>query len=230
MMTLSPAGVYALAHHEGVVLGPYLDSVGVWTFGIGHTGVDGVNPATMPKGHPPDRDAALREVFDLFRRDIARYEAEVSASVHVPLAQHEFDALVSFHYNTGGIARATLTRKLNAGDRDGSAAAFMGWSKPAQIIPRRRAEQALFRDGTYPPGAVPVYSVTASNRPGRVIRSLSRADVAALVAKDAAMTDLVRAGQAFDAAPPVHPDPRPAPAPAASGGLLAAILSLFRRK
>ena len=35
----------------------------------------------------------------------------------VPLAPHEFDALVSFHYNTGAIARAALTGAFNAGDR-----------------------------------------------------------------------------------------------------------------
>ena len=53
----------------------------------------------------------------LFRADLARYEAGVLRAVTVPLAPHEFDALVSFHYNTGAIARAALTRALNAGDR-----------------------------------------------------------------------------------------------------------------
>ena len=36
-MKTSDAGIFALALHEGIVPGPYRDSVGVWTYGIGHT-------------------------------------------------------------------------------------------------------------------------------------------------------------------------------------------------
>jgi len=81
----------------------------------------------------------------------------------VPLSQTQFDALVSFHYNTGGIAKANLTRLLNAGDYAGAADAFMGWSKPAEIIPRREKEQKLFRSGVYSNcGMATVYPATAS--------------------------------------------------------------------
>ena len=58
---------------------------------------------------------------------LERYEAAVLRAVKVPLEPHEFDALVSFHYNTGGIAKAALTRHLNAGDRAAAATAFMAW-------------------------------------------------------------------------------------------------------
>lgn len=34
---VSPEGMFTLALHEGLVPGPYRDSVGVWTYGIGHT-------------------------------------------------------------------------------------------------------------------------------------------------------------------------------------------------
>ena len=44
--------------------------------------------------------------FRVFRADLERYEAAVLRTVKVSLAPHEFDALVSFHYNTGGIAKA----------------------------------------------------------------------------------------------------------------------------
>jgi hypothetical protein len=83
----------------------------------------------------------------------------------VPLAQHEFDALVSFDFNTGGIHRARLTHLLAAGRRAEAAEAFMGWSKPAEIVRRRRKEQALFRAGVYSSdGSAVLYPADAGGR------------------------------------------------------------------
>ncbi|KDB03218.1 lysozyme [Defluviimonas sp. 20V17] len=156
----------ALARHEGIVPGPYRDSTGTWTFGIGHTAAAGLpDPSSMPRGMPQDLDAGIREAFRVFRADLARYEVDVLRAVTVPLAPHEFDALVSFHFNTGGISRASLARHLNAGDRVAAADAFLNWRKPASIIPRREAERDLFRHGRYPDGTIPVWSV---DRTGRV--------------------------------------------------------------
>jgi lysozyme len=104
-------------------------------------------------------------------------------AVKVPPTPHEFDALVSFHFNTGGIAAAALTRHLNAGHRVVAAAAFLNWRGPASIILRRESERDLFRHGRYPGGAIPVWSV---GRTGRVdfshpIRRLSEAKALALM-------------------------------------------------
>jgi lysozyme len=135
-MHMTDRGLLALVRHEGLVPGPYLDVKQVWTFGIGHTAAAGPpDPATMPRGMPADLDAGIREAFRVFRADLARYEAAVLRAVKVPLAPHEFDALVSFHYNTGGIAKAALTRHLNAGNRVAAADAFLNWRRPASIIP-----------------------------------------------------------------------------------------------
>jgi len=164
-MQMTERGLLALTGHEGVVPAPYRDSTGTWTFGIGHTAAAGPpDPATMDRGMPADLDAGIREAFRVFRADLATYEAEVRAAVTIPLAPHEFDALVSFHYNTGGIARAALTRHLNAGDREVAARAFLNWRRPAEIIPRREAERDLFRHGRYPGGAIPVWSVDPAGR------------------------------------------------------------------
>ena len=164
-MQMTDRGLLALARHEGLVPGPYRDATGTWTFGIGHTAAAGPpDPVEMPRGMPEDLDATIREAFRLFRTDLARYEVEVRRAVTVPLAPHEFDALVSFHYNTGGIARAALTRHLNAGDREAAAKAFLNWRRPASVIPRREAEGDLFRDGRYPTGRIPVWSVDAQGR------------------------------------------------------------------
>jgi lysozyme len=164
-MRTSDRGLLALIRHEGVVPGPYLDVKGIWTFGIGHTaGAGPPDPALMARGMPADLDAGIREAFCVFRADLAHYEAEVLRAVTVPLNPHEFDALVSFHYNTGAIARATLTKSLNAGDRAASADAFMNWLKPASLRSRREAERDLFRHGRYPSGTLPVWAVDAGGR------------------------------------------------------------------
>ena len=162
-MKTSDAGLFALALHEGIVPAPYYDSVHVRTYGIGHTAAAGApDPASLPMGMPADLDAALRDVFDLFRRDVAKYEAAVNRAVKVPITQAQFDALVSFHYNTGAIGKASLVKRLNAGDVAGAAAGFMAWKKPAEIIPRRKAEQELFAKGVYPGGKVTVWQVSNS--------------------------------------------------------------------
>ena len=164
-MQMTERGLLALARHEGIVPGPYRDAAGTWTFGIGHTAAAGApDPVEMPRGMPADLNAAIREAFRIFRGDLARYEADVRRAIAVPLKPHQFDALVSFHYNTGGIAWAALTRHLNAGDREAAAKAFLNWRRPASVIPRREAERDLFRDGRYPTGPIPVWGVDTHGR------------------------------------------------------------------
>jgi lysozyme len=183
-MHMTDRGLLALIRHEGIVPAPYRDSRGIWTFGIGHTAAAGPpDPAGMARGTPASPDAAIRETFRIFRADIARYEKDVRRAVTVPLAVHEFDALVSFHYNTGGIARAALTRHLNAGDRAAATRGFMGWLKPAAIRSRREAERDLFRNGAYPDGPIPVWGADAAGKVdfSRSIRRLSEAEALALL-------------------------------------------------
>jgi len=135
----------------------YLDSVGVWTIGIGHTASAG-----PPNSEKVTRELSVAEVMDVFRQDIAKFEARVNKSIRVSLKQHEFDALVSFDFNTGGIHRAKLTKLLNAGDRVGAANGFMGWVKPPEIKKRRTAEMNLFKSGRYGNGHATIFD-TYSN-------------------------------------------------------------------
>ncbi len=184
-MQMTDRGLLALVRHEGLVPGPYLDVAGVWTFGIGHTAAAGPpDPARMPRGMPGNIDAGIREAFRVFRTDLVAYEAAVRRAVTAPLALHEFDALVSFHYNTGGIARAALTRHLNAGNRAAAGDGFMGWLKPAAIRSRREAERDLFRHGRYPTGTIPVWAVDRNGRVdfSRPVRRLTEPEALALLA------------------------------------------------
>ena len=85
--------------------------------------------------------------------DLDRYAGGVRVAIGAaPTTQTQFDVLVSFRYNTGTIARATLTRLHCAGDYVCAAAEFTRWNRAGgKIIPsltrRRAAEAALYRSG-----------------------------------------------------------------------------------
>lgn len=148
--TTSDQGALEIMEVEGIVPAPYLDSQGNWTFGVGHTAAaGGLVPARMQRGMPNDMDEALRLVFQTLREDLKKYEDRVNRAVRVPLKQHQFDMLVSFDLNTGGIFRAKLTEALNQGDYDEAARRFMGWLKPPEIRARRIHEMTVFRTGNY---------------------------------------------------------------------------------
>lgn len=109
-------------------------------------------------GQPIKRGTVLTQlqVDLLFQRDMGRYAADVIQALGPALArtsQKQFDALVSFHYNTGAIARATLTAKHRAGNVAGAAAEFAKWNKAggrvmAGLTRRRAAEAALYKAGS----------------------------------------------------------------------------------
>lgn len=142
-MKTSYKGRAFLAREEGCVLSAYRDSVGVWTIGIGHTSAAG------PPRVEPGLKLSLDECFDLFARDLVKYERGVNRAVKVPLKQHEFDALVSWHYNTGKASKASFIKKLNEGNKAGAILGIMDWKKPAVVIPRRTRERDLLATGNY---------------------------------------------------------------------------------
>ena len=205
-MKVSDKGLIELVCHEGIVPYPYLDSVGVWTYGIGHTASAGdPNPKTMPRGVA----TSLRACVELFRKDLAKYEAAVARAVKVPLKPHEFDAIVSWHYNTGAVASASWIKRLNAGDRAGAIEGIMDWNKPAEIIGRRTAERNLFRDGVYSNnGKALVYTADKNGKLGRATPQ-NVADLLWLVPAPEARVP--KGGEIY----PVEPVPTPQTAPAA---------------
>lgn len=152
-MKTSTQGRAEMTGYEGVCTAAYIDSGGVWTFGIGHTRFDNLdpNPETMPKGvdHP------LEEIFDLFSRSIVKYEDTVNRVVTRPITQSQFDALVSFHYNTGKLSSSTLLKRVNAGaSAESIENAFGMWNKDngrivSGLVRRRKYEADMFNYKTY---------------------------------------------------------------------------------
>lgn len=85
--------------------------------------------------------------------ELEQHERRVIRLVTVDLNQHEFDALVSFDYNCGGLTTENGTsgvlKAINAGDRAGTVAEMKRWVKfggrdAKGLIARRAAEVALF--------------------------------------------------------------------------------------
>lgn len=210
-MKVSNLGLLEIAEHEGIVPAPYKDSKGVWTFGIGHTAAaGGLDPREMVSAMPADVDRAIDRAIAVFREDVSKYEARVNQAIKVPLKQHQFDALVSFDLNTGGIFKAKLTAAINSGDMSGKG--FMGWTKPKEIIKRRKAEQALFRTGNYDANGddIPVWRTDGKGNLKGVMRTYDGADL---------LERMLRGAEARPA--PAAPKSKATPAVAAGGGALA---------
>jgi lysozyme len=69
--------------------------------------------------------------------------------VKVGITQNQFDALVSFDFNTGALHRSTLLKLLNAGDKARAANEFLKWTRAAGrvlagLTRRREEERKLF--------------------------------------------------------------------------------------
>lgn len=147
-MNISQKGVDLVKHFEGLFLNAYLCPANVWTIGYGHTGIKH-NDGTVKSGMRINR--AQAEIY--LASDLnTKYAPDVRRLVKVPLTQDQFDALVSFHFNTGALGRSTLLRKLNAGDYKGAAAEFAKWTRGggkvlSGLVRRRRAERKLFESG-----------------------------------------------------------------------------------
>ncbi len=114
-----------------------------WTIGWGSTGAD-ITPGLI--WTQAQCDARLK-------RDLVRFACEVAKAIGgTPTTPGQFDALTSFHYNTGAIAKATLTRLHRAGQFAEARAEFGKWiHADGRVMPglaKRRAEEAHLYDST----------------------------------------------------------------------------------
>ena len=146
MRSLTPRIVGEILSHEGLVRESYRDSQGVWTWSVGITDASGHRVARY-RDNPQPLERCLEVFLWLLT---ARYLPAVLKAFgsHEP-AEHELAAALSFHYNTGGIARAEWLRRFLADEREAARRAFLAWSRPPEIAPRRRRERDLLFDGAW---------------------------------------------------------------------------------
>ncbi|WP_341992299.1 lysozyme [Azorhizobium sp. AG788] len=121
----------------------YICPAGVLTIAWGHTNDHGRRFKAGEVWSQAECDAALAQ-------DLATFETSVSTILKdVPLAQHEYDALVSLSYNIGPLTRSSIPAKLKAGRKAEVRAVMARWNKGGgKVLPgltrRREAEADLF--------------------------------------------------------------------------------------
>lgn len=165
-MKVSKAGEDLMHFFEGYRNKPYRCSAAIWTVGWGHAmyadqlslpnvrkeGYTGLIRSDYQLKGEDNRVWSKEELVDLFKVDINSFERGVlRLSPNLVGHQSKFDAVVSFAYNVGlgNYQRSTIRMKVNRGDWEGAAEAFMSWTKAggkevAGLVKRRKAEVALF--------------------------------------------------------------------------------------
>lgn len=174
-MKTSDTGRKFIGDYEGLSLVAYDDAYplthklqagdkvrGTLTIGYGHTSAAGAPKVFI------GQTITKAQADSILAADLASVEADVSRLVKVPLNQNQFDALVSFHYNTGSLGKASLLTYLNKGDYKEAANRFALYNKGRQngalvvmsgLIRRRADEKKMFLSSTKPGVAAPVAAV-----------------------------------------------------------------------
>jgi lysozyme len=173
-MHISQAGLDLIKSFEGYLdrlpdgsCRAYLCPAKVWTIGWGCT--EGVS-----EGLTWTKDQAEKGL----RTELIKHENHVKRLVTTDINQNEFDALTSFCYNVGAgaLAKSTVLRCLNKGDRAGAARGFALWNKgggkvlPGLVI-RRQREATLFLSPVAAP-TVPEMPQKVEQSPGPVVSAL----------------------------------------------------------
>lgn len=147
-LTTSDRGRAFITDWEGRQSKAYKDSAGIWTIGVGHTGPEVHQGLVWTR---EQCDQALR--VDLFEA-----ERDLHECVTVDISQPEFDALVAWQFNTGGLRGSTLLKRLNAGVYDKVDDEMRRWNKATVggkkvairgLTARRLSESELWATGDY---------------------------------------------------------------------------------
>jgi lysozyme len=147
-----------IKHHEGVRYKPYQCPALLWTVGVGHV-IDPTHarvPMAERKQLPIpagwDRVLSANEVNEILAKDLANFERGVlRLAPTLEGKQGAFDACVSFSFNVGlgNFQRSTLRMKIQRGEFEAAADAFLDWTKAGGkvlkgLVTRRNDERALF--------------------------------------------------------------------------------------
>lgn len=145
---LSPKGMSLLANFEALKLKAYLDTAGIPTIGYGT--IKYPNGKRVKLGDKITKEQAMEYKL----HDLKEFEGTVNSAVSVPLEQHQYDVLVSLAYNigSGAFKSSTLLKKLNKGDYNGAADAFLSWvnsggKRTQGLVNRRTKERDIFLNG-----------------------------------------------------------------------------------
>lgn len=158
-MKLSDKGLQALELEEGAPLRAYRDTAGVWTIFCGLTAASGVvKPGPGMVITREEGERLMRAALPAYEQDVEIAMTKTEGSKIVRPAQNEFDAGLSFHWNTGAIARASWVKVWKGARGETWRVSVIDslklWSKSAgKVLPsltaRREREAAMLLDGVY---------------------------------------------------------------------------------
>lgn len=149
-MQVTQAAVDLIKGFEGLSLGAYRDTAGIWTIGYGTTAIAGVG-ITPVKGMTITKADAERYLW----RALVSFAASIGPNIKVALNDNEAAALLSLAYNIGpgAFLGSSALRYFNAGQKDLCANSILKWNKETRggvlvfsqgLMNRREKERALF--------------------------------------------------------------------------------------
>jgi lysozyme len=123
----------------------YRDEVNVLTIGWGHTNLGAIPPHIVEHSiwSQQQCDQALQYDMGRFVQDV------LHATNGIDLTQNQFDALISFDFNTGALYHSSIPTKLRAANIVGAMASLLAYNHAggrvlAGLTRRRKAERLLF--------------------------------------------------------------------------------------
>ena len=148
-MKVSALGRKELSADEGVRLKAYLDCVGIWTIGTGHTAAAG----------PPHPVAGMTitalENDQILARDLGAIETGIMKLLKRQPTQAQFDAMVRITFNIGldAFKNSSILSEFNRGNTIKAAAAFLLYNRAggrvlSSLTARRRRERDMFLSGS----------------------------------------------------------------------------------
>lgn len=154
---ISKNGAICIAKREVFCPNCYLDRACKWTIGIGFlVGNDTSAEERCRKMEPMNFDSCWKE----FQKKLVEYEGYVNKYVKKPLNDDQFDALVSFAYNTGPRGIKSLAETINTADFSKVRAKMAEYNKITNsegekvvdkgLVNRRKFEADMFDSKTKP--------------------------------------------------------------------------------
>jgi lysozyme len=148
---------------NGQIISSYDQAIGFPTIGVGHLiyrpgAVD--QRSRFEKYLGGRQSMTEKQVMDLLREDLPKYEDPVSAKIQKPVTPQMFDALVSLAFNAGPNARAVKNaiEAINREDYQGASDAIRNGPQTSDgkllqgLVKRRNEEADWFLSGGLPTG------------------------------------------------------------------------------
>lgn len=140
---------------EGRSLRAYKDSVGVWTIGYGITNYDKGIGFKVEAGVTITADQAESLLVVSLQNNYEPACRKVAGGI-LTTKQQYLDSGVDFHFNCGGITKATWPAAIARGDMGAAETSMLSWNKAggrvlSGLTRRRKRDWAIIASGDYGP-------------------------------------------------------------------------------